>query len=644
MKKVIISLFLSLIAVGMINSQSPQSFSYQAVVRNSSGVVLPNQNVGLFISILKGSTSGSVVYEETHTAATNDFGLINLQIGNGNVQSGVFSAIAWGDDKYFVSISLDPAGGANYQLMGTTQLLSVPYALYSLKSGMTDSTLWEKTGNDIYYNAGNVGIGDNAPAGRLVVKSDATAGQNDDIFSVLNANGDTVLAVYQEGVRIWVADDTSGSKATGSRGGFAVGGFNPSKTLTNEYLRVTPDSVRVYIQEDYGSKATGSRGGFAVGGFSPSKGLTDDYLYVNDDSTRIWTSDPLKGFGVKNIGLSAKQSYMLMTPENYFIGHQTGNSITSGLYNVFIGYEAGMNNTSGNYNYFMGYRAGYNTSSGYSNMFFGDSCGFANTTGYWNTAFGYKAMKAVTTGWNNTAVGVYALYKNTGGDYNTGIGLDALYSNTTGNSNTAIGFNALLGLNGGNYNTAIGNSAYSSGTYYYSSALGYNTSITASYQIRLGHSGITSIGGQVAWTALSDGRFKKDITNNVPGLDFILKLEPVTYHTDLGALSEFLHTPDSLRDFEIERERGLTLQTGFIAQDVERAANELGYEFSGVDKPKNENDYYGLRYAEFTVPLVKSVQELNEKNELLELENANLKTELELIKKRLELLENQMNK
>ena len=77
----------------------------------------------------------------------------------------------------------------------------------------------------------------------------------------------------------------------------------------------------------------------------------------------------------------------------------------------------------------------------------------------------------------------------------------------------------------------------------------------------------------------------------------------------MDAIAKFNHTPDSLRLKDAERQKAAMLQTGFIAQEVEQAAQSLGYEFSGVDAPKNENDYYGLRYAEFVVPLVKAVQE-----------------------------------
>ncbi|MBI4645927.1 MAG: hypothetical protein HY738_04850, partial [Bacteroidia bacterium] len=99
---------------------------------------------------------------------------------------------------------------------------------------------------------------------------------------VINSAGNTVFAVYSQGVRIYVADDPA-VKAAGSRSGFAVGGFSMTKGLTNEYLRVTPDSVRVYIEKD-AVKASGSRGGFAVGGFSSSTGSLWHLSKVSSDS------------------------------------------------------------------------------------------------------------------------------------------------------------------------------------------------------------------------------------------------------------------------------------------------------------------------------------------------------------------------
>ena len=171
-------------------------------------------------------------------------------------------------------------------------------------------------------------------------------------------------------------------------------------------------------------------------------------------------------------------------------------------------------------------------------------------------------------------------------------------------------------------------------------ALGYNAQINASNKVVVGDANITSIGGQVGWTTISDGRFKKDITENVPGLLFITKLRPVTYHHNMNAIAQILNTPDSLRLKESEILAGAMLRTGFIAQEVEKAANDLGFDFSGVDKPKSDDGYYGLRYAEFTVPLVKAVQEqqllidsLKKENEVLKQQQADIIARLNAIDK-----------
>ncbi len=114
-------------------AQAPQSFKYQAVARDNSGAVLASANLSFRISIVKGSAGGAAVYTETHLKSTNAFGLVDLEIGNGNPLYGSFAAIDWGKEKYFVSVEMDPSGGNNYQAMGTSQLLSVPYALYAEK-------------------------------------------------------------------------------------------------------------------------------------------------------------------------------------------------------------------------------------------------------------------------------------------------------------------------------------------------------------------------------------------------------------------------------------------------------------------------------------------------------------------------------
>ncbi len=134
------------------------------------------------------------------------------------------------------------------------------------------------------------------------------------------------------------------------------------------------------------------------------------------------------------------------------------------------------------------------------------------------------------------------------------------------------------------------------------------------------------------WTNVSDRRFKKNIQENVAGLAFINQLRPVTYNLDMEAIAKLKNIPDNLRSLEAEEVKSSLLQTGFIAQEVEMAARQLGYDFSGVDIPKNNADYYGLRYAEFTVPLVKAVQELSGQNTSLQNEIDTLRAEMKELK------------
>jgi hypothetical protein len=154
-------------------AQAPQAFNYQGMARATNGDPLENQNINVQFHLHAGSPTGTIVYEETHQATTNELGLFTLPIGQGDFPSSDFSAIDWGADSYYLQVMLDPAGGSSYQNMGTTQLLSVPYALYAASSGDGGASgPWQTTGNNISNtNTGAVGIGtSNIPAeSKLVV-------------------------------------------------------------------------------------------------------------------------------------------------------------------------------------------------------------------------------------------------------------------------------------------------------------------------------------------------------------------------------------------------------------------------------------------------------------------------------------------
>ncbi len=295
---------------------------------------------------------------------------------------------------------------------------------------------------------------------------------------------------------------------------------------------------------------------------------------------------------------------------------QSDNDGTEDGSSVFLGESSGaLDDETDNQNVGIGWESLSNNTSGYENVAVGYQSLKTNVTGYDNTAVGCESL-LFNTGNSNTATGAVALYHNTTGTQNSALGERTLYNNTTGSYNTAVGSSALDSQTTGDYNTAMGYAAFhNANNYSNSTGVGYDAQASADNEVRVGNTSVTSIGGYANWTDLSDGRFKTDVLENVVGLDFIIRLRPVTYHLDMDALAEFLHTPDETRLLAAERQKAAELQSGFIAQEVEQTAIETGYDFHGVDKPDNVNDHYGLRYAEFVVPLVKGIQEMKEKHE-----------------------------
>jgi hypothetical protein len=155
MKK-ILQLCFALLFVSVLNAQAPGKFNYQAVVRNAANQLVTGSPVGVRVAILKGSTTGSAVYLETHIPISNANGLVSMEVGSGTVVNGNFSTIDWSNGPYFIKSDFDPTGGTNYTISNTTQLLSVPYALHANTADKLSNPAAEK--DPVYSSSVAFGI------------------------------------------------------------------------------------------------------------------------------------------------------------------------------------------------------------------------------------------------------------------------------------------------------------------------------------------------------------------------------------------------------------------------------------------------------------------------------------------------------
>lgn len=219
-------------------AQAPEGISYQAIARDGNGNALSNQSVALEMTIHSGSATGPVVYQETHSTSTNQFGLFTLRIGAGTVQSGNFPMISWGDDSFFLEVRMDETGGSNYQAMGTSQLVSVPYALFAKTAEtatnvddadadpMNELQTISKSGNTVTLSNGGGSFTD--------AVDDADNNPSNEI-QTLSVSGNTVT-LSNGGGSVSVGDDhwtASGSDIYNSNSGdVGIGVTNPTRKLS----------------------------------------------------------------------------------------------------------------------------------------------------------------------------------------------------------------------------------------------------------------------------------------------------------------------------------------------------------------------------------------------------------------------------
>jgi len=374
------------------------------------------------------------------------------------------------------------------------------------------------------------------------------------------------------------------------------------------------------------------------------------------------------GYGRFNVAVGYKSLYSNQNGDNNTsIGRSSLENNVDGDGNTAIGSNSMSKNTTGYYNSSFGFFSLYDNTTGNNNCAFGhQNLGF-NTTGEGNCSFGSQGMNSSTTGSYNCSFGFQSLYSNLSGTGNGGYGEEANPTTTTGWNNIGIGYQTLGNVDyagfrvygnqigydniafgllagdriGNNCNQAafigpFSNVITNNTNVSNSTAVGNGALVFQNNMMRFGNSAITRIEAQVGLTVVSDGRYKFNVKEEVKGLDFIKKLRPVMYQYDTEKMDrewmnvEFdtmvKHNPQLLKDYQKSRN---IRYSGFIAQEVEQAAQDAHYAFSGISKPENEQDHYGLDYAVFVVPLVKSIQEQQLQIEVLEKEKKELQTQIE---------------
>ncbi len=563
---------------------SNAAFGHMALSSNTSG----SSNVAIGLNALANNTTGTQnIAIGTGALSSNTFAASNIAIGVGALMNNVsgFYNTAFGQSTLGTNTSggFNSAFGLSSLYLNTTGSYNTANGLYSLVSNTSGSHNTTDGYNSLYTNttgSNNSALGANADVGSSNLTNATVIGYG----AIVNASNS---------IQLGNSSVTAVYAGTGTNAKLITGGLQVTWGL--------PGVGKVLTSDAFGN-ATWQTPSGGTGGSGWS--LTGNAGTV-DGTNFIGTTD----FVAFNIRVNGQRSGRIEPDVNYgntYFGLLSGNNVSpfsAGQYQTAFGVQTLQYNDQGH----------YNTAVGAHALQF-------NTHGADNVAVGVDALKLHTTGSQNSAVGNFALRQSNGG-FNTAMGYRAMANDRGGIRNTAVGHEALFNSNG-SYNTALGKNAdvISGVPVSFSTALGYNAIMNTSDKVRIGSVGVTTIEGQVAYSWPSDGRFKTDVTETVSGLDFILKLRPVVYNFDTRSFQEFLvqSMPDSLkaRYFDgINFEPSTAIRhSGFIAQEVQAAATEAGYDFDGVHAPSSEFDNYSLAYGQFVVPLVKSVQELSKQN------------------------------
>ncbi|MDD3875040.1 MAG: tail fiber domain-containing protein [Bacteroidales bacterium] len=670
MKKILFTFLIAVLTAVSIWAQAPQSFKYQAVLRDNGGNIIANQNTPIRVSIHQGSSGGTTVYQETFSPTTNQYGLVNLNIGNGTVVSGNFSTISWGTNNYYIQIEVN--AGSGYVDMGATQLLSVPYALYSASSGGSgtpgptgatgptgptgvtgptgagttgatgptgptgsinipgtsgqtlrhDGTNW--VGNSILFNNNtNIGIGTTTPTEKLSVYGDILMGSSTYPVSLKNAfgNGWYALSIEIDGVQRAFFNRQGDAYIQNNLG---IGTVSPAAQLhTTGTVRFagagTPGVGKVLTSDANGTATWQTPSG---GGSNWSNqttylrpiGLIGDRLKIANDTAYT--------YGIYN---------NMNTGTNTGYGSYFKHTATSGSsYGVYA--EANFTGTGNpGYNY-----AGYflsNSASrdnrGITAYAYQNGIGSAGNSNYAGQFYAYSYSNGT-----NRAIHAYA-YRYSGGTGDVHAGYFQAGSAATGATNYGI------------YATATGGTTNWAGYFvndvHVGGNLGVNTTTPglglhikqtgANAAIRTEHETATDYWETGIGTSTKSYRYQYNGTGkgNISNVDGVYStISDRSLKTNINPLGNVLSKVMALRpsSYTFKDDLQNSLKIGFISQEFEEQFPELVTE--------SDEGLKLLSYSQISVISIKAIQE---QQEIIE----SLKALIEQQQEKINELENRVN-
>lgn len=643
MKKILILFLLLPFSLNLL-SQVPHLFKYQALVRNSEGAILVNHTVNIRTSILSTSFDGTTVYSETHIKNTNSFGLVTLDIGGGALEFGLFSEIDWGSSIYFLKIEVDETGGNEFELMGVSQLLAVPYALYAEKTGeINRDNDSENELQDLSYSSGNLSLSKGNTV--FVDVNDADHDLSNELITRIDLTG-SVLAVEEAGVlRTIDLSNLAGLQSLSYNSetkmlNLTNGGEVDLSGLYNDEDSVsTNELISSLILDGLNLKIT--EGGILK--VLDLSYLADDQVLVYDEATKVLKIDGGNQVDLSNLlndsdsdptnevqNLSVNGSQVSISGGNTIniegalaltdldndtqlvveesqdddvirfytngeevlrIGKEASLEFLSS--NTPIGYSAGKILTTGSQNVLLGYFAGNKLNTGSLNTFVGALSGGGTENSTLNTFVGFNSGSTNLSGSNNAFFAANSGSSNTIGQYNTFIGAESGSLNTTGNNNVFVGYhsgngnetasgNSFVGVASGFKNKGLSNS-------FFGNEAGYNS--TGNYN--------TFIGTESGFSNLSASKntflgYLSGFSNTTGDENLYLGSES-GYSSTTPSGNTFIGTKSGFSNVLGLFNTYIGYQSG--AENTSSSNTFIGYE-SGLNNKGSENLFLGKMTAE----------------------------------------------